>query len=424
MRKVKLLSFVLILSLVLSACSSSSSSDSKEGDKEVTAWAWNINVPVLEKAAKEFEKDHPDFKLKIVELGREDVYSKLTTGLQAGGKGLPDIVLVEDDRVQGYLESFPEAFMNVSEKGFGDHAKQFATYKIDLLTQEDGDIYGFPFDAGPTGVFYRTDYFEKAGINPDEIKTWDDLIKAGTVIKEKVGVNLLGLDLNGDDGLYRMIMNQQGTLYFNEKGDIDFLSEPSKNAMSVIKKMNDADLIKNTVGWDAWISAMANGDVAIAPSGAWLSGSLTQQAIDTSGKWGVFQLPAFEEGGNRAANLGGSNYVILDSSEKKDEAYEFMEYFATSEDAQLDAMSGGLFPSLNTIYDNEVFTAEDKFFSNQSIWKLFADEMKDIPSVNYTNNYTLAQDEAEKAQSEISNGTSVEKALKDAMSRLENRISK
>ena len=424
MKKIKLLGFVLILILVLSACSSSSSSDSKDDKKEITAWAWNINVPVLENAAKEFEKENPDFKLNVVELGREDVYSKLTTGLQAGGKGLPDIVLVEDDRVQGYFESFPEAFMNVSDEGFGDHKDKFATYKIDLLTQEDGNIYGFPFDAGPTGVFYRTDYFDEAGVNPDDIKTWDDFIEAGKTIKDKVGVDMIGLDLNGDDGLYRMIMNQQGSLYFDDKGKIDFQSDASKNAMDVLKKINDAKLIKNTVGWDAWISAMANGDVATAPSGAWLSGSLTQQAADSSGKWGVFQLPSVEEGGNRAANLGGSNYVILDSSENKDEAYKFMEYFSTSDKAQLDAMAGGLFPSLNTIYDNEVFTAEDKYFSNQPIWQLFTDEMNDIPSVNYTSNYTLAQDEAEKAQSEIFNGGKIDKALKDAESRLENRIGK
>ena len=102
-------SFLLVLMLVLGACSSdNSSSEGSAGDgdssgKKVTAWAWNINVPVLEEAAEKFKEENPDFELEVVELGREDVYSKLTTGLQAGGKGLPDIVLVEDDRIQGYM---------------------------------------------------------------------------------------------------------------------------------------------------------------------------------------------------------------------------------------------------------------------------------------------------------------------------------
>lgn len=409
------------LTLGLTACGGGSSEKTSADPKELTAWAWNINVPVLEQAAEEFEKENPGFKLNVVETGTGDVYSKLTTGLQAGGKGLPDIVLVEDDRVQGYMNAFPKAFLNVSEKGFDEHADKFPTYKKELLTK-DGNVYGFPFDGGPTGVFYRTDYFEQAGIKAEDIQTWDDFVEAGKVIKEKVGVDFIGLDLNGDDGLYRMMLNQQGSFYFDEAGKIDLTSKESQQAMDVNKKLKDAEIVRNTVGWDAWVSSMAEGKVAVAPSGAWLAGSLTQQAVDTKGKWGVFPLPAFEEGENRASNLGGSNYMILSSSEKADLAYDFMEFFSTSDETQLEAMKGGLFPSLNTIYDNELFTANDEFFSNQAVWKVFADQMADIPAVNYTENYSLAKDEAIKAQSEITNGKAIEKALEEATSRLENRI--
>ncbi len=422
-------SFLLILMLVLGACSSNSSSSSNEGSagdgdssKKVTAWAWNINVPVLKEAAEKFKEENPDFELEVVELGREDVYSKLTTGLQAGGKGLPDIVLVEDDRIQGYMETFPDAFVNLSDMGFDDSKDSFPTYKTELLSK-DGAMYGFPFDGGPTGVFYRTDYFEEAGVNPDDIKTWDDFIDAGKKIKKATGKEMLGLDLNGDDGLYRMMMTQQGTFYFDDEKNVNFTSEESKMAAEKVKMMKEAGLVKDTVGWDAWISAMAQGDVATAPSGAWLSGSITQQAKDTEGKWGVFKLPAFEEDGNRAANLGGSNYVITSASKKQDIAYDFMKFFSTSDDVQLTAMDNGLFPTLNTIYENDAFTKDVEFFSNQPIWELFASEMNDIPSVNYTGNYAIGSDESIKAQSEIMNGKkSIEDAYKAAEDRLKNRI--
>ncbi|WP_369810590.1 ABC transporter substrate-binding protein [Guptibacillus hwajinpoensis] len=420
------ISLMLILILVLGACSNSdSSSEGSTGDgdsNKVTAWAWNINVPVLEEAAKKFKEENPDFELEVVELGREDVYSKLTTGLQAGGKGLPDIILVEDDRVQGYMETFPNAFVNVSDMGFNESKSSFPTYKTDLLSK-DGAMYGFPFDGGPTGVFYRTDYFEEAGVNPDEIKTWDDFIEAGKKIKDATGKAMLGLDLNGDDGLYRMMMTQQGTFYFDDEKNVNFTSEESKQASEKVKMMKEAGLVKDTVGWDAWISAMAQGEVATAPSGAWLSGSITQQAKDTEGNWGVFKLPAFEGDGNRASNLGGSNYVITSASNNQDLAYDFMEFFSTSDDVQLTAMDNGLFPTLNTIYENEAFTKEVSFFSNQPIWELFASEMNDIPSVNFTGNYAIASDESIKAQSEIMNGQkSIEEAYKAAEDRLKNRI--
>ncbi|PGD67916.1 sugar ABC transporter substrate-binding protein, partial [Bacillus toyonensis] len=108
-------------------------------------------------------------------------------------------------------------------------------------------------------------------------------MEAGKIIKQKVGVDLIGIDTNNDDGLYRMMLNQQGTFYFDKDNNIQFTSQQSKKAMEVNLKLKDAELVKNTVGWDAWVSALAEGKVAIAPSGAWLSGSLTKQSPETKG---------------------------------------------------------------------------------------------------------------------------------------------
>ncbi|MDX8289353.1 sugar ABC transporter substrate-binding protein [Metabacillus indicus] len=420
-KTISLICMVLIIGM-LSACSGGNSEKTSKDDNKLTAWAWNINVPVLEAAAERYKKENPDFELEIVELGREDVYQKLTTGLQAGGQGLPDIVLVEDDRIQGYAEAYPKAFLDLKKYGFEEQKDKFPTSKTDLLTVND-KVVGFPFDGGPTGVFYRTDMFEEAGVKAEDIETWDQFIEAGKTIKEKTGKAMLGLDLNGDDGLYRMMMNQQGSLYFDDKGELALTSEQSMNAAKVIKQLKDEGLVKNTVGWDAWISAMVSGEVATAPSGAWLSGSITGQGKDTSGKWGVIPLPAFEEGGNRASNLGGSNYVIMENTNMKQEAYDFLEFFSTDEETQLEAMNGGLFPTLNTIYDEPVFTKEQEFFTNQPIWQTFTQQMDSIPSVNYTGNYSVAMDESIKAQSEaVSGKVSIKDAYKAAEDRLKNRV--
>jgi len=421
-----LLSCLLVLSVILAGCSGKADkagTESKGDGKTLTAWAWNINIPVLEKAEEEFAKEHPGFTLKITEIGTPDVYKKITTSLQAGGKGLPDIMLVEDDRVQGYLNSFPKAFMNVTEKGFDKQEEKFPDFKKELLSV-DGNMYGFPFDAGPTGIFYRTDLFKEAGIDANTIETWDDFVEAGKVLKKKTGVALTGIDVNGDDGIYRAMLNQQGTFYFDKEGNIDLTSDASKKAMDVIQKITDADLNNSITGWDGWISALANGKVATAPSGGWLTGSLMQQAPDLEGKWGVIQLPAMEAGGNRAANWGGSNYMISAKSPNADLAYDFMEYFSTSDEVQQSAMEGGLFPSLNTLYGSETFKEPVSYFGGQQIWTLFADEMADIPYANYSHNYAVGRDEATKALSQISSGTDVEKALKEAAGRLDNRMKK
>ncbi|WP_175990202.1 sugar ABC transporter substrate-binding protein [Bacillus sp. Marseille-Q1617] len=411
----------IIAALMIAGCSSSSSGGSKDGEVTLTAWAWNVNVGALNDAVKEYQKEHPNVKLKVEDIGRLDVYDKLSTGLAAGGVGLPDIVLVEDDRIQGYVQAFPQGFLDLSEKGFDDHKDKFPSFKNDLA-QVDGKYFAMPFDAGPGGMFYRRSLFEEAGVKAEDIETWDDFLEAGKKIKEKTGSYAMPLDMFKDDPTFRMMLNQQGVFYYDEEGNIDLTSPEAVKAMEMQKKFADADLIKNVDGWNGVVSSTVDGSVATIPFGAWYYGTIIDQAKDTKGDWGVFKLPAFEEGGNRASNLGGSSWMIPAASENADAAYDFLEYFSTDKETQIMAMEDyGLFPSLNTTYDSDVFTGEDEFFGGQKIWELFADEMKDVPTAYYTKDYSVALDEAIKAQADTFNGTDPEKALKEAAKRLEDR---
>ncbi|MGG6433655.1 ABC transporter substrate-binding protein [Anoxybacillus sp. D401a] len=420
--------FALIVTsaLVLAACSDKQSSADNKGEQSdekvvLTAWAWNVNVGALNEAMKEFQKNNPNIELKVEDIGRLDVYDKLSTGLAAGGTGLPDIVLVEDDRIHGYVNAFPKGFVNLSEKGFDQYKDVFPTFKKDL-TSVDGKFYAMPFDAGPTGMFYRTDLFEKAGVKVEDIETWEDFLAAAKKIKEATGAFAMPLDKFKDDPIFRMMLNQLGVYYFDKDGKIDLTNPKAIQAMDMLKKFDEAGLIKDVDGWNGVVSATVDGSVATVPFGAWYYGTIVDQAKDTNGKWGVFLLPAFEVGGNRAANLGGSSWMIPASSKYVDEAYKFLEFFSTTKDIQLMAMEKyGLFPSLASAYDSELFTSGVEFFGGQKIWELFANEMKDIPTAYYTNDYAVALDEAIKAQADVFNGKEPKKALEEAAKRLKDR---
>ena len=69
----------------------------------------------------------------------------------------------------------------------------------------------FRGDSGPVAVFYRRDFYEKAGVDPATIKTWDDFIAAGKKVMEaNPGVVMTQADFNGDSEWFRMISNEQG----------------------------------------------------------------------------------------------------------------------------------------------------------------------------------------------------------------------
>jgi lactose/L-arabinose transport system substrate-binding protein len=77
LKKLLSLLFVSVLSaaLFLSGCGGTKQTSSNSGgSKELTAWAWNVNVKVLKKAAADFAKTHKGFKLKIMEISNNDAY--------------------------------------------------------------------------------------------------------------------------------------------------------------------------------------------------------------------------------------------------------------------------------------------------------------------------------------------------------------
>lgn len=420
MKKVlSLIAFLVVGLITLVGCSENKSPEnSKEEGNDLTIWATNINVPVLEKAAEYFQKENPDFNLIVEEMGNNDIRSKITTGLQAGGQGLPDAALLVDDGITGYTERYPDAFVNLSKMGFDEHATDFPKYKIDSVSM-NGDTYAVPFDAGPVGVFYRKDLFEKAGVNPEEINNWNDYIEAGLKVKEATGANMLSYDSN-ESTVYTILMSQQGVGYFSEDGESNIDTNESLQTASLLSDFAKNDILLGTPGWDAWVTSLSTSQTATAITGAWLIGTLGQQVPDQKGDWGVMPLPAFEEGGSRSANQGGSSFAIFEGSKNQDLAYDFLQFFATNYETQELAMEGGLFPSYLPVYESDLFSEPVEYFGGEPVWSVFAEEMNKIPSVRYSKDDGVARDEAVKIQAEVVEGSEPGKSIKDARGRVEN----
>ncbi|TIO99169.1 MAG: extracellular solute-binding protein, partial [Mesorhizobium sp.] len=111
---------------------------------------------------------------------------------------------------------------------------------------EVGDkAYAMPWDSGPVAVFYRRDFYEKAGVDPASIKTWDDFIAAGKKIQAaNPGVIMTNADFNGDTEFFRMISNEQGCAYFAEDGQSITVNQPKcVDAMTKVKEMKDAGIV-------------------------------------------------------------------------------------------------------------------------------------------------------------------------------------
>ena len=132
-----------------------------------------------------------------------------------------------------------------------------------------------PWDSGPVAMFYRRDFYEKAGVDPATIKTWDDFIAAGKKIQEaNPGVTMTQADINGDTEFFRMIANEQGCGYFASDGQSITVNQPGcVTALETVKKLKDAGLLIAGT-WDEKIQANNAGTVATQMYGGWYEGTI------------------------------------------------------------------------------------------------------------------------------------------------------
>ena len=176
-----------------------------------------------------YAKTHPDVALNVIDTtSQDDVRTKLQAQLLSGSTdGLPDIVLIEDDVAQKYLQAFPGAFEPLSDS---IDMSKFAQYKVGAATY-DGKSYSLPFDSGVAGLFYRSDYFTQAGYKADDLKdiTWDHFIKIGKDVMAKTGHQVLDIDFS-ERGLIHLMLQSVGEWYFKEDGSLYILDNAALKA--------------------------------------------------------------------------------------------------------------------------------------------------------------------------------------------------
>ena len=430
------LATILLLSLVFSACGKSGSAEGTEekgdsasnGTQKITVWAWddNFNVAVMKTAAEYYKKLNPDanVEIEVVSNSKEDIYKKLQTGLASGGKSLPDIVLIEDYNIYQYLNSYSKYFYALNDNL--DYS-QFSPYKVEVMTYKD-KAYGVPFDAGVTGLFYRTDYLEQAGFTADDLKdiTWDRFIEIGKAVEEKTGVKMTVANGTNYSSLFRTMMQSAGAWYCDSDGNLTITDNDAlKESLETIKKMRDAGIILECADDSTLAGAINDGTTASVINAAWRVSTIKAED-DQSGKWAVASTPRLNNANSvNASNTGGSSWYVLDNGQDKTAIVDFLKtVYAGDVDFYSDILvNQGALGTYLPAQEGEAYQTADDFFGGQKIYTDFAGWLPKVPAVLYGNNVPEANTAVNTALfSYLQGDISVDDALKQAEEQLENQI--
>ncbi|MGO4692139.1 ABC transporter substrate-binding protein [Glaciibacter sp. 2TAF33] len=379
----------------------------------ITVWSWDTAAAGLKRLGAEYEKSHPGTTVKVVDVGYDNAYDKLSVGLQAGS-GLPDLVTIETDRAPGYIAEFPNGLADLTPV-LGDKKADFDPSKWSAGSDADGTLRVAPWDSGTVGLFYRSDYLAESGVDPASLTTWNDLVDAGVKIKAATGHTLMSIDVSSG-ATFSMLLQQAGQGLFDADGKIAITSPEAVEALTLLKQMNDKGLIKNVKGWDGRVTATKDGDSAVHPEAVWWIGTLTGEMPELAGKFGITELPGFSADGARTSNNGGSNLAIPAQAKNPNLAASFLSYALADAKSQVSLMEHeGLFPSYLPALQDSYFQQADPYFSGQKVYELFAQQTAEIPSVSYTSDNAKALDiVANAVVASVINGADPKKVLGDA----------
>jgi lactose/L-arabinose transport system substrate-binding protein len=426
MTKLAAMAAAAILPLfALTACSGGSGNGDagSGGGDTLTVWAWDpsFNIYAMKEAEKIYQKDHPDFTLKIVETPWEDLQAKLTTIAQSQQTDqLPDIFLMQNNAFQKNAINYPDLFADYKDAGidFSQFPKGVTAYSV-----VDGVHYGIPFDSGTAVDALRTDVLEQAGFTIDDFTdiTWDDYLAQGKEVLAKTGKPLLSGQAGSAD-IPMMMLQSAGASLFDAKGQPtiagnDVLIDAIRKYVELVK----SGVLVEVNSWDEYISTFVNGSVAGTVNGIWIAGSI-QTAADQSGKWAITDVPKLA-GASNATNYsanGGSSWAISPNGNTK-LASDFLKSTFAGSTALYDTIlpKSGAVANWIPAGDSSVYAQPSEFFGGQPIFQKVVEFGAKVPSNNTGVYYYEGRDAVSAAMTKILGGTSIEDALDEAQANVE-----
>ena len=324
----------------------------------VSFFSWIGNDPNMKKTAAAFEKLHPNIDIKFENVPAEQAAQVLTTRI--AGNNAPDVAFVNasdtaDYAARGALVDLTDYISRSEVVKPDDYVQAFKTF----VTYED-KMWGLPTDGETTGLFYRTDMFEAAGIDGPP-KTWEEF-EADAAALTDPAKNQYGYELFASEAAYYwypFLYQAGGDLLTEDGKSIAFTSDEAKQSAEFyvnLAKYSPKDYL-NSNSYDGRVT-FAQGQVGMYMAGAWFAGVLSDEFPDIDGKWASAPLPEGPAGCK--TTIAGDALIMPNQTKNSDAAWLWMEYLSRPQ--QLAEMTyltqGTLLPPLNSLLESDEIVQE------------------------------------------------------------------
>ena len=332
----------------------------KDGKTVINFWCHENKpwIEAYEETIKRFEKEHPEYDVKLSNYPFDVYNQKIQTALTSG-KGEVDIIAVWGGTAPNFIET--DALAEVPE----DIVKELESDYLDPtlgVFQKEGKYYGVPmeFNLEYGGMIVNKKLFEEAGLSYPQ--TWEELRETSKKVAKKNGevMEMTGFDMIDADALicnYLSMILQQGGQYLEEDHSINFATPEGVKAIEEIVSMvkdGETSLESLTSGEYAFNRTYQDKGF-MASVGSWGIGEGTGSYDLTYGEdFEYIPVPLYGDEVAFASETGWG-IMVPENSQHKDAAWEFIEFFSQPENLVKHNIACNQLPPRKSLLDNEEY---------------------------------------------------------------------
>ncbi|WP_319475937.1 extracellular solute-binding protein [Marispirochaeta aestuarii] len=359
------------------------------GPTALTLWTSNaIHGEFYMDAAKRWNSEYPDqqIELEVVTTPNVEMHNQLTLAFQAG-VGAPDIVDININFFSNFLKGDIQL---VPLNDVVDPVRDsFVESRFDIYSK-DGKVYGLPLHVGATVVYYNMEMMDKAGVDVEAIKTWDDFEAAGRKVRDTLGIPMTIIETADQRPFWPMIV-QRGGDYLGPDGSVTLDSDINIEVLERLHSwMFEQKIAVGAPGGKTWAEEffpfMNNGGFAALIMPTWYMSRFLEFMPDIAGKIAVRPMPVWEEGDARSCGIGGTGSSVTTQSEHIELAKKFNAYAKLTVESNKKLWEIMRFdpPRWDGVWDSPELLKPDPYFYNEPIFEMLIElaEADQIPSPN------------------------------------------
>lgn len=331
----------------------------------------------------EYEKDHPNVKIEeTVAASSDEARTAFNTAISSGSNSY-DVFAVDIawmPSIRAMADKFVDLSPYAADDNWPDWVKNNGTV--------DDKLIGAGTDIGPTGLCYRSDLFEKAGLPTDRDKvkelfdqdnaSWDNFFKIGQEYTSKTGKPFID-SLSDVAAAMKM---QKKEVFVSEQDQIVATDSTVHDMFNLLTK--NANISAGLVTWsDDWNAAFNSDDgFAVITCPAWEINNIKGNAGEDFKGWDIANVTP----GGTGADQGGSWLVVPQTSQVQEEAAKLATWLSAPDQQAKVFKAASNYPSSPKAQEMpEVADKVDPFLNNAPVGKIFADRAQAIEHLPYIN---------------------------------------